>query len=606
MNERFMTVSELCTEVHTKIEMCGRTFKPDRAKAMFEAKICHSLPKGNLNDRGFTAQTLANSYKSAEFQLCDFDHRLGFYGTSEDGEDRVCGTIAAIEFPDKADAIELAAEGKAVPLRALLVAYRKAKGVETMLKDIDDGKYNWRTSVEVEYALANAALYDTVDKKFFPWSECTQEMKALVTANAVANYKGHKMLFIPGGEDGQLLVSGCAFTRWPADKDATLDQMAASKKTIILNTGWQSKNDYQQAIARALTAPLIDKDAAAVGKKPKPLGEFMQLVASLPPLQKAKEYCKAIEEIALWNSKNPGAVIDVSEVFKANPIIGHTDEAGDDKHKHAITKNMLVLPAAGHAHYMGMMSVENERDGLHLCGVTSCRGSYSPNGEGQNTYSEHCHTFDLGGMGSAKMSGVDEREVASMDIKERIKTLRDTAQTLATTNPAESKRLTELAGVMEKEVANDGVEEIIAARIKNGDLIPKNIHESAVATAAKDGEAKVRKDIEDAKKLEQERATTLASRMEAITKAKIDPKFAIGKDRTVESEVASIPVGPDGDKKFADRVEEWTTIMKSTGQMTAKAAAAGEHRPAVASTSSLSADEVKAEHQKKHGKLGYA
>lgn len=534
----------ICAEITTAITLGGKTIKPDGAKAVLEAKICHSLPKWNDNDRAFTAATLSNSHRSGELQLVDFDHRLEYYnqvlneeGEAEDEvEDRVCGTIAALEFMDKEEAIAAAAKGKAVPLRAILVAYRKAKGVEQMLKDIADETYNWRTSIEVEYEIAKAALYDTVDKTFYKWSDCTDEMKKLVKPASVGDYKGHKMVYVPGGEDGRVMISGCAFTRWPADGDATIEKMAASKKVIMLNAGWTSPGEYRQAVA-----------------------------------------------MSMKKRNDPRYETDVS---KSNPIIGYTDPAGGDGHTHAITKNMLCMPANGHSHYMGMVSIEKESDGIHCAGVTSTRSEWVNGSNGTGGYVEHCHTFDLGGVGLSRMSGVGSKEVAEMDIKERITTLRTTAQTLATSNPAESARLLALAGVMEKENAETGVESVIAERIKNGDLVPKAAHESAVANAAKGVEEKIRKEQEDAKKAEAERTTTIATRMDAIKKANIDPKFVLGKDRTVESVVASIPVGTDGEKMFTERLEEWQSIQKTTGQMVAskKKEDEGTERPAIAST----------------------
>jgi len=662
--------SAICTEIEHKIEFGGKVYRPDRAKAMFDAVICHSLPKGNANDRGFSAATLANSYRSAELQLCDFDHRLDFYGNTDDGEDRVCGTIAAIEYPDREKAIKAAAAGDPVPLRALLVAFRKAKGVEKMIADIASKKWNWRTSIEVEYAVDEAALFDTVDKKFYAWDECDEEMKALVKPAAVEDYKGHKMLFCPGGKDGNFVVSGCAFTRWPADKDATLQQMAACEKPtkiILLSAGWRNGSDYRQAIATAAAAAKTanadddhlaqetaaeawhgsdapDKFFAYVPKEAQgqdgkkslrkfplaskekkgldpailrdALARFSQ--ANIPAAEKPKVRAKILAAVAHWNTRHPDQKITTSDKSGSDPIIGYTD-AGPDGHKHPITKNLMILPAGlegqpKHGHYMAMMSLETEPDGLHLCGVTSLRGDWmSPGmidqvpddnglvngGTGSNdfdaddVYTEHCHTFDLGGMGHSELSGVVGVEVESMDIKERISALRKSAQAVATSNPAESKVLMDLANQMEKEHATEDVEQVVAARIKNGDLVPKAQYETAVSTARKEGEEKVRKELEDSKKSEELKAQTIAARMDAIKKAKLEPTFALGKDKTIASVVSAIPVGEAGDKVFAERLDEWITISKQTGQMVAKEGAAATEtasttatRPPVASSNS--------------------
>ncbi len=63
--------------------------------------------------------------------------------------------------------------------------------------------------------------------------------------------------------------------------------------------------------------------------------------------------------------------------------------------------------------------------------------------------------------------------------------------------------------------------------------------------------------------------------------AKLDLAFAVRAGATVESVVASMPVGPDGDKQFTERLEEWVTLSAKTGQMIASDKAKEEKPKAV-------------------------
>jgi len=154
-----------------------------------------------------------------------------------------------------------------------------------------------------------------------------------------------------------------------------------------------------------------------------------------------------------------------------------------------------------------------------------------------------------------------------------IKFLREQAKALEAKHPELAKVWNDHASEVEKEAqkakASDDVEATIAARIKNGDLVPKAAHETAVAEAEKKGKEAALKEVEEKAAAEKKKQETVASRLKEIADAGLDPKFALGKDRTIESVVAAIPVGEEGDKHFAERKEEWITLSKKTGQATA-------------------------------------
>lgn len=319
--------------VDKSIEFAGRIFKPNRKLAYVKASLCHPLPVLNLKKRGFTAATLANSFGSAVMQMFDFEHALEFYGAEKD---MICGAIAAAEFPSKKKAMELADAGEKVPMEILFALWRKAAGVEEALEEMATKKNPWRTSMECEWPSDTSAMWD--GSKFINWDECSSEMKACIKPNTVEKFGGKQLALIMGGEDGEVLFTGGALTKWPADKDADLAQVAASnqpervKGSVMVQFGWKSADDWRQAVAS--NKAVIKSETAAL-------------------------------------------------------IIGKTSP-GEDGHTHDITRHLQVMPTKGHSHYFNPVDFNPETGSLE--GITSNCGSWS----GGN-YMEHNHQVILGG-----------------------------------------------------------------------------------------------------------------------------------------------------------------------------------------------------------------
>ncbi len=234
----------IASVVEKQVEFAGKVWKPNRKLAYVVASLCHPLPVTNSKDRSFTAATLANSAGSAHMQMCDFEHRLEYYGAEQD---EIVGAIAAVEFPEKEKAIELASAGEKVPMKVLMAIWRKAAGVESALEDIGSKSNPWRTSMECEFDINESALHD--GKTFYKFSTASDEMKDLVKKNSVDKWNGKKMSLAMGGEDGHVLFTGGALTRWPADKGAIVHEMAASDPKLFINTGWKNQSDWMEAVS---------------------------------------------------------------------------------------------------------------------------------------------------------------------------------------------------------------------------------------------------------------------------------------------------------------------------------------------------------------------
>ena len=254
---------------------------------------------------------------------------------------------------------------------------------------------------------------------------------------------------------------------------------------------------------------------------------------------------------------------DVRE--KASIVIGVTEPAPDG-HVHEILTDLTVMPMNGHTHYARILEIL--LDGIAVAGVTSASGTYV-----NGAYVEHAHKFGIG-----KAAKAVAMEDSAMDLKGTIKFLRDQAAELKD-KPEQAKKFLDRASELEKQVADEDVETIVAARIKSGDLIPKSKHEEAVAAAAKAEQDRLAKEQSDKAAAEKARAEAYKARIDKVVASKLEPKFTLGKDRTIESVVASIPAGPEGEKQFEERLEEWVELSKKTGQARASETASGTPAP---------------------------
>ena len=633
-SERFTCLCT-CSVVDKAVEFCGKQYVPDQAKAYVVATMLTSLPTYTKTRRAWTAATIANSASSAQNQLLDREHTLRFYnsmrGTTRDD---VVGTIVEYDFPDKKKAMELAAEGKGVPFRVLLSLFRKVQGIEQMIDEIPSN--NWRLSQECEYDREESAFYDMTDKKFFKYAECNDEMKSILKRNTVDNWNGHPMLFCPGGEDGAVLFSGCAMTRWPLDVTAKTESMAASEEpnatrkiagfnykesdmqltrlfqSLTCADAWRTEEapdelfGYVPSEARGKNGkkslrkfPLASKQRKGLDPAilRNALARFSQ--ADLPGSAKASVKAKILSAIKRWNAAHPNQKIEVSEksggeievsagwlyagcTMAAEKYPGCEDGTAEN-HTHAIMSNGLVIPHGGHSHGLEIMNIDlgegtleavttsaydylnqpavpgeimsaSSKEYKHKHVVRLTKDSVS-NGEtdvtGALVTAMSCH----GVSGNGKDLQMTRQEVCA-GLRERAAKLKDT--------DAEAAAILEKNAVeLEKEASADSVQATIESQIKAGTLITKEAHEQAVSSAKQAGKDELQKEIsakEEAVRAQNEATTT---RLASVVSAGLKPEMVLGKDRTIQSVVSSLPVGEEGDKQFADRLEEWTYMLKA-------------------------------------------
>jgi hypothetical protein len=444
------TESVSCSLVEREIAFCGEVYRPDQAKAFVAATMLTSLPVFTKTRRAWTAATIANSAVSAKHQLVDREHNLLFYSEQRGStKDEVIGANVNYDYPDKKTAMELAASGQGVPLKVLVCLFRKVSGVEEMLDDIPD---RISLSQECEFDREESAFYDVDDKRFYPWKECSDEMKAILKRNTVDDWQGHKMLFCPGGEDGEVIFSGCAMTRWPLDVTAKTESLAAAE--------------------------------------------------------------------------------DLSAGAKAG-------------------EKQTILVATGHRN----ATRPSQKTEAHIVRLTKAVSSVDTH-----------------------VAGARWRGDVAMKIQETCAGLRTKAASIKESSPEVSAMLEQIAAELDSAVSADVVETTIAEKIKAGELIPKEVVEqtlsAAIADARKYGRDELQKEISAAQEAAAKQAEATKTRLASVASAGLKPETPLGKDRTIQSVVSAMQAGEEGDKLFADRLEEWIAFKAAAAVPAKKESAA--------------------------------
>ena len=404
------------------------------------------------------------------------------------------------------------------------------EGVDAALAEMiedKDGKV-WRASMEWEFNKADSAFAfkdDEGSTKIVAWGAAPEKYRTAVKAGVVAD---DSLTLLTGGVDGTVLITGGALVRVPADKDATIEQLAASDQTqgITILNGWRSETDWQDAVAaKYSTADLktgtVTKTTRAAAKK-------------APDL-----------------------------------IAGYTEEV--DGHKHEILKDLTVIGGGANGHSHWLRPIEFDTASGTLQGVTS---PHLVMDENYIVVSEHSHKFRLGKSVAASAAtpaaGQARKGDSQMNPKEVAAFLRKQAQELDEASPVRAAMLKQADDLDKSGVAQDA-EGLIEARIKAGDLIPKAKHAEDLAAAEKRGEDKVREELAAKEKAEADAKASFDKRAESVKAAQLDLAFQIRKDKTIEQVVRDIPVGEAGDKLFAERLEEWQCLKAQTGQAVASA-----------------------------------
>lgn len=498
-----------------KITFNGTEYASDNQKVYVRAKFCHSFPFANVKGRSFHPATLANSYETARHHLFDFDHTLTYYGQEQN---EICGAIIDTYFPSKVDALAAMNKGDSIAMEVLFVLWRKVEDVQTVVEELNSDKNEWATSMECEYIPAESAFAH--DGNIIPVLEAPDEMLECVGPYSISHYEGKPLTLLMGGVDGEVLFSGGALTKMPADGNAKVIDSTANR-----SIQFQSRRLNYLNLHNTLSA---HSEVASKG--------FMAKHAKDKPKQEIKFRDKTREE-----------------KDAANLVIGLTDPA-EDGHQHEVLADMSIRAAQGHRHWLDLRLFDPTTGTLE--GVTDTHGEWDVH----DNRVVHDHRILLG----PAVQPAEITEEVSMDPKQEAKFLREQAKAIKDEKVKSS--LLERASKLEEEGVDQIAEDTIAARIESGDLVPKTTHEEAIEKARKEAAEKIETEQREKAEAEEKEKAAKEARVKAISDAGLDPKGQLTKEQTLEDYAMAIPFNEEGEKQFKSTLEMWTNISEKTKQ----------------------------------------
>jgi hypothetical protein len=554
--DRFLSEIEVAS-IPKRIEFAGQTYESDHGKALVLGTMLHSLPARNSAGRGWTAATIANSFRTAIGQGANHEHRLQYFSRLgvNAAHDEYRGAILACEFPEKTDAIAAEARGEAIPLKVLVAVWKKAKDAVGMLADIASGSAGWKLSMECEFEKGDICLWD--GQKFYPWAECSAEMKALVHAHSVDAWNGKPVTLCLGGKDGVVEFTGVGFTRNPADQKAEIDHMAASDDVIDLaSKAWDTEDAPDKFFAyvpaeakgpdgkkslRKFPLASVEKKGLDPAILRNALARFSQ--AKLPPSAKAGVRAKILSAIRSWNSDHPRQKIKVSET--ASDLVAGISEAREG-HAHAILRDLTCLAAGdpSHTHYVRVLDV-----GPPLEGVLDRKVEWSEDGNSK----EHDHVFLISGANGVSASsggsvagstGKGGREMVPREIAAGLKSM--AAALRAKEDPDNANRLDAFAVTLEQSETSQDIATAVDAKLKGGEYVAKADHDKALEAAKTAGRKELEMELAAKAEKDAKEKEVLEARIKQL-------KDSAGVDPTDELRVdlGALPEGEAGNKAFA-------------------------------------------------------
>ena len=243
------------------IEICGRVLRPDQTTAYVEFYLSHAFPVVTVDGTALHPQVVANSFHSMENKVFDLCHLMKKYGTGP--QDRILGTVIAVEFPDTpAGGWTVQSDRASAPgIRAVACMHRNAEQVDEILQKHFTGQIRWTVSMEQLWEMDNSGFLlkagsGRQNEEFSGWDRDTPEdfktlgwtyvpavdaplelLKCLDPKDAkiIRKFRGAETLMLFGGLNGSVHYNGVGLTPLGKEDEAEVMQMLASRKMIVVN-----------------------------------------------------------------------------------------------------------------------------------------------------------------------------------------------------------------------------------------------------------------------------------------------------------------------------------------------------------------------------------
>lgn len=237
--------TELCAATLT----CGgETFTPDEGTAYFQFRLSHSLPSVTSYGTALHPGTILHSFRSMRHKVFNLGHLMRAYDPENIANDRILGSIAAVEWtgPEKMPVggwVIPAKPEQAPGLRCVANVFKLAAGVDRIMGQSQAGRRQWQVSMEVRYFLQDSAFalrQANGDWVFIPWAEASAELRATWDAkkrSVTGTFQGQRPVLLMGGVDGRVQYLGVGLVTVGAEKTNALETMLASDRPAALSPG---------------------------------------------------------------------------------------------------------------------------------------------------------------------------------------------------------------------------------------------------------------------------------------------------------------------------------------------------------------------------------
>lgn len=217
------------------------SFVPDPFTAYVRVSFGRALPQvigpESISGRvfGIHPAVLARSYAGLVHKQVNMGHHVKYLGKKED---RICGCVLEASFPEEpeggwviADSVE-----DAPKISVVSALFKQAGGVAAMLGNHLAGKVKMSVSLEFTYYLHEIGIYDPVSRIAYDREEIPSSLRGFLDEKENGDLLVRRTLRQPslipiiGGVSGSIDFSGYGYVTRPAERSASIDQIAASRR----------------------------------------------------------------------------------------------------------------------------------------------------------------------------------------------------------------------------------------------------------------------------------------------------------------------------------------------------------------------------------------
>lgn len=260
---------QLCSD--KQIEIAGQVFRANKDTAYVEFELSHAFPVVTCDGTALHPQVVANSWRSMQGKVFDLNHMMRKYDPKSNKQDRMLGTVMAVEFPAtgwqgdaKSDMRD--AEGKwtvqgdkakAPGIRAVACMHRAAELVDGILQNYFSRQIPWTVSMENQWMPGDSGFLIKSEKGkikngekweentpedltalgwiYVPMAEAPDDLLALFDdeeTKVKGKYHGREFVALLGGLSGSVNYCGVGLTPMGKEAEAEVVRMLAGKKMI--------------------------------------------------------------------------------------------------------------------------------------------------------------------------------------------------------------------------------------------------------------------------------------------------------------------------------------------------------------------------------------